>query len=77
VPAFPQIERRLLLLCQSKANPNISAYAHVYSHQNYNCHPFVPIGMEALVHDQPHKHRLFAHHCRKVFVLNTSTEHYW
>jgi hypothetical protein len=44
-----QIERQLLLLCQSKANPNILAYAHVYGHHNCNCHPFVPIGMDALV----------------------------
>ena len=76
VPAFPQIERQLLLLCQSKSNPNILAYAHVYGHQDYNRHPFVPIGMEALVNHQPHKHRLFAQHCRKVFVLGTSTKHY-
>jgi hypothetical protein len=73
---LPQIKRQLLLLCQSKANPNILAYAHVYSHHNYNRHPFVPIGMEALVHDQPHNRRLFAQHYRKAFVLGTSTKHY-
>jgi hypothetical protein len=73
---LPQIERQLLLLCQSKANPNILAYAHVYGHHSYNCPPFLPIGMEALVHDQPHKRRLFAQHCRKAFVLGTSTKHY-
>jgi hypothetical protein len=52
---LPQIECQLLLLCQSKANPNILAHAHGYSHHNYNCHPFVPIGTEDLVNDQPHK----------------------
>jgi hypothetical protein len=74
---LPQIEHQLLLLCQSKPNPNISAYAHVYGHHDYNRRPFVPIGMEALVNNQPHKHRLFAQHCRKAFVLGTSTKHYW
>jgi hypothetical protein len=74
---FPQIECQLLVLCQSKSNPNILAYAHVYGHHNYNRHPFVSIGMEALVNDQPHKHRSFAQHCRKVFFLGTSTKHYW
>jgi hypothetical protein len=73
---LPQIERQLLLLCQSKANPNNLAYAHVYSHHNYNCHLFVPIGMEVLVNDQTHKRRLFAQHCRKEFVLGTITKHY-
>jgi hypothetical protein len=33
--------------------------------------------MDALVNDQPHKHRSFAQHCRKAFVLGTSTKHYW
>jgi hypothetical protein len=32
--------------------------------------------MEAMVHDKPHKYRTFAKHCRKAFVLGTSTEHY-
>jgi hypothetical protein len=73
---LPQIKRQLLLLCQSKANPYISAYTHMYGHHNYNRHPIVSIGMEALVHDQPHKHRSFAQHCRKAFVLGTSTRHY-
>jgi hypothetical protein len=73
---LPQIKRQLLLLCQSKSNPNILAYAHVYGHHDYNCHPFVPIGIKALVNDRPHKHHLFAQHCRIVFVLSTSTKHY-
>jgi hypothetical protein len=33
--------------------------------------------MEAIDHDQPHKHQSFAKHCRKAFVLGTSTKHYW
>jgi hypothetical protein len=49
---LPQIECQLLLLCQSNTNLSISAYAHVYGHHDYNRHPFVPIGMEALVHDR-------------------------
>jgi hypothetical protein len=74
---LPQNECQLLLFCQSKANPIILAYAHVYGHHNYKRHPFVPIGIEALVNDQPHKRCLFSQHCRKAFVLSTSTEHYW
>ncbi len=74
---LPQIKCQLLLLCQSKANPNILAYSHMYGHKDYNRHPFVPIGMEALVHDRPHKCHSFAQHCRKAFVLGTSTKHYW
>ncbi len=70
---LPQVERQHLLLRQSQAHPNLSAYAHVYDHHDYNQHPFVPIGMEALVHDKPHKHLTYAESCTKAFVLGTST----
>jgi len=73
---LPQVEQQLLLLRQSRAHPNLSAYAHVYKQHDYNRHPFVPIGKEALVHDKPHKHCTYAKHCTKAFVLGTSTKHY-
>ena len=46
------MERQLLLICQSQLHPNLSAYAHIYNHHDYNRHLFIPIGMEALVHAQ-------------------------
>ena len=52
------------------------AYTHIYKQQDYNWHPFVPIGMEALVHNKPHKCCTYAKHCTKAFVLGTSTKHY-
>jgi hypothetical protein len=73
---LPQVKRQLLLLRQSQAHPNLSAYANIYNHHDYNLHPFVPIGMEALVHDKPHKRRTYTEHCTKAFVLGTSPEHY-
>ena len=48
---IPQMEHQLNLLQQSNANPKVSAYAHIYGPHNYNTTPFVPIGMEALVHN--------------------------
>jgi hypothetical protein len=73
---LPQIKRQLLLLRQSRLHPNLSAYANVYEQHDYNKHPFIPIGMKAMVHDKPHKRQTFAKHCSKAFVLGTSTEHY-
>eukprot|EP00804_Cyclotella_cryptica_P005330 CCRYP_020410-RA/>CCRYP_020410-RA protein AED:0.19 eAED:0.19 QI:0/-1/0/1/-1/1/1/0/760 len=73
---IPQMERQLNLLRQSNSNPKISSYAHLYGHHDYNSHPFVPIRMEALVHDKPHRRKSFAQHRTKGFVLGTSTEHY-
>jgi hypothetical protein len=51
----PQIKQQLLLLRQLQLHLNLSAYAHVYEQHNYNKHPFVSIGVEAMVHDKPHK----------------------
>ena len=73
---IPQAERQLLLIRQSKTNPNISAYAHVYCPHDYNAAPFVPVGMETLVHDKPKCRRTFAGHCSKGFFLGTSFDHY-
>jgi hypothetical protein len=72
----PQVEGQLLLLRQSQLHPNLSAYAHVFGYHDYNMNPFVPIGMEALVQDKPHKRCTYAEHCKKAFVLGTFTEHY-
>ena len=72
----PQVERQLLLLRQSQLHSNLSVYAHVYDHHNHNRHLLIPIGMEALVHDKPHKCRTFAEHCKKAFLLGTSPDHY-
>jgi hypothetical protein len=75
---LPQVEWQLLLLVlrQSRLHPNLSAYAHVYGHHDYNRHPFIPLGMEALIHNKPHKHCNYAKHCKKAFVLGTSLDHY-
>ena len=72
---LPQVERQLLLLRQSRLHPNLSAYAHVHDHHDYNMHLFIPIGMEALIHNKPHKRRTYLKHCKKTFVLGTSPDH--
>ena len=48
----------------------------MYVQHNYSAYPFVPIGMEALVHDKLHRRKTFAEHCSKGHVLGTSFEHY-
>eukprot|EP00804_Cyclotella_cryptica_P009653 CCRYP_011198-RA/>CCRYP_011198-RA protein AED:0.33 eAED:0.33 QI:0/0/0/1/1/1/2/0/430 len=73
---IPHMERQLNLLRQSNANSRISAYAHLYGPHGYNASPFVPLGMEALVHDKPHQRKTYAQHCSKGWVIGTSTEHY-
>ena len=73
---IPQAERQLLLLSHSNVNPHISSYAHDYGQHGYSVEPFVPIGMESLVHDKTQRRQTFAEHCRKGFVLGTSFKNY-
>ena len=48
-----QVEQQLLSILQSKKNPKMSAYAHVYGPHTYNATPFVLVGMEKNVYDKP------------------------
>jgi hypothetical protein len=74
---LPQLEWQLLLLRQSRVNPGMSAYVHVYQGQHdYNNHLFVPIEMELLVHIKPYKQQTYAQHCDKGYIIGTSFEHY-
>ena len=72
----PQDERQLLLLRQTKCNPKVNAYKHLYGQHYNNAHPFVPIGMECVVHEKPRRRKTFAQHCKRGFVLGTSPYHY-
>eukprot|EP00804_Cyclotella_cryptica_P008878 CCRYP_013090-RA/>CCRYP_013090-RA protein AED:0.15 eAED:0.14 QI:0/0/0/1/1/1/3/0/882 len=58
---LPQMERQLCLLWQSNAYPHISSHTHLYSHHDYNAHPFVPLGMEALQIFCPTLHQKVCH----------------
>ena len=72
--AIPQADRQLMLLRHT--NINSSTYAHVYGQHGYSTHPFVPIGMNTLVHDKPRRRKTFAEHCSKGYVLGMPFEHY-
>ena len=74
--AVLQTELQLLLLRQANVHPAISAFTYVYGPHDYNVEPFVPIGMETLVHDKPRRRKTFTKHCSKGYVLGTSFEDY-
>eukprot|EP00804_Cyclotella_cryptica_P027183 CCRYP_017172-RA/>CCRYP_017172-RA protein AED:0.35 eAED:0.35 QI:0/0/0/1/1/1/2/0/356 len=61
------MERQVCLLRQSNAYPHISSHTHLYGHHDYNAHPFVPLGMEAHVHDNPTAANLLTNTAPKVF----------
>ena len=73
---IPQAKKKLLLIRQTNINLKISGFAYLYIPYEYNAQPFVPIGMEAMIHDKPSRKKTFAQHCSKGFVLRSSPEHY-
>jgi hypothetical protein len=44
----------LNLLCKSRINPRLSAYAILNGQFDFNCTPLAPVGMKALVFLDPH-----------------------
>ena len=73
---IPQAEKHLLFLRQTNINPIISSFAYLCDPHDYNLQPFVPIGMEAMIHNKPSRRKTFAQHCSKGFVISSSPEHY-
>ena len=70
--SIPQAGKQLLLLRQTNINRNVSAFAYLYGPHDYNAQPFVPIGMEAMIHDKLSRRKTFEQHCSKGFVLGLS-----
>ena len=63
---IPQTEQQLFILRQSHVNPKLSAYAQVYGTHDYIAAPFLPIGTETLVYDNPKRRGTFEDNCSKV-----------
>eukprot|EP00957_Ditylum_brightwellii_P029060 2195330-Ditylum_brightwellii.AAC.1 len=40
----------LNLLQMSRTNPNLSAYAYIFGHYDFNAHPLTPPGTQAIIH---------------------------
>ena len=66
----------ITLLRQSYVVTKILVYAYLYGGYNYSTMPFVPIGMEMLIHKKPRWRKTFVKHCVKAYGLSTSPENY-
>ena len=69
MPTHTPGRKKLLLLVQSRANPKVSAYAHLYGPQDYNEMPFAPIGIEDSIHGKPTRRKIFVENYKKAYVL--------
>ena len=69
-------QKKLLLLQQSNVNKIISSYAHLHGNHDFSAPPFMPIGLEALIHKKTSRRKTWDEHAVKGWVLVTSGEHY-
>ena len=69
-------ELTLNLLRGSRINPKLSAWAQVHGLFNYNDHPLVPPGTQAVVHEQPANRRTFGAHGIDGWYIGPALEAY-
>ena len=73
---IPQTEKQISMFIKLRENPNKSAYVHLYGPHNYNVLPYVPIGMESLIHEKPTRCKTLSEHSKKKYLIVTSCENY-
>lgn len=66
----------LCLLCESRINPKLSAYAQSFGIFDYNKTPLAPPGMKVLAHVLPKDRKSFAPHAIKGFSIGPAMSHY-
>ena len=86
---LPQAEITLNLMRNSRVNPNLSAYCHVWGNFDFNKTPMAPLGTKLLVHIKPEIRESWApratngwyigsalrhYHCYRVWILETNAE---
>ena len=73
---LPQAIITLNLLRRSWVNPNLSAFAQLYGHFNFNATPLAPPGTRVLVHEKPLQRRSWAPHGVDGWYVGPAMRHY-
>ena len=60
----------------SRLNPNLSAWAQVYGHYNFNRTPIAPPGIRVLVHEKPDNRASWAPHALDGWYVGPAMENY-
>jgi hypothetical protein len=71
-----QVELTLNLLCSSRVNPKLSAYAYLNCNFDFNKSPLVPPGTKVLVHLKPDQRPSWSYHDEEGWYVGPSMEHY-
>ncbi len=73
---LPQVELTLNMLCFSRQNPNKSANQEVYGSFDFTKTPLVPLGIKALIYDDPAFRASSAPHATDGFYVGPAANHY-
>ena len=73
---LPQALISLNLLCGSRINPHLSAYAQLHGAFDFNCTPMGPPGTRVLIHELPDSHGTWAPHAIPGWYVGPAMDHY-
>ena len=73
---LPQVELTLNMLPFSRRDPKKSANQEVYGSFNFNLTPLAPLGIKALIYDNPASHASWAPHATNGFYVGSASDHY-
>ncbi len=73
---LPQVELTLNMLRFSRRNPKISANQEVYSAFDFNKTPLAPLGIKALIYDNPTSQASWAPHAMDSYYVGPAPNHY-
>jgi hypothetical protein len=71
-----QAKITLNLLCASRINPRVSAYAQLSGAFDYNTTPLAPPGIKCIIHEKPGQQGSWAPHGIKGWYVGPAMEHY-
>ena len=64
------------LLCSSRVNPKLSAYAYVFGPFDFNRTPLAPPGTKVIIHNKANIRASWGYHGTKGWYVGPSLEHY-
>eukprot|EP00957_Ditylum_brightwellii_P180012 13712699-Ditylum_brightwellii.AAC.1 len=65
----------LNLLCTSRVNPKLSAWAYIFGSYGFNAHPLAPPGLKVLIYKKSTVQKMWGYHGTNAWYIGPSKEH--
>ena len=73
---IPQAELTLNLLCTSRINPTLSAWAYLFGNHDFNRIPLAPPGTKIIIHSKPGERGSWDYHGKEGWYIGPAFHHY-